>query len=75
MVKPGEHWKLTVLPYVKSLPSRRPFAGTPGSPQLITGYEEAENDGVTTKSTIRDLHNYIHILLHFVFRIKMNSFY
>lgn len=36
MVKPGEHWKLTVLPYVKSLPSRRPLAGTPGSPQLIT---------------------------------------
>lgn len=74
MVKPGEHWKLTVLPYVKSLPSRTPFAGTPGSPQLITEYEKAENDGVTTKRIIRELHNYPVIFLHFGFRIKMIRF-
>lgn len=75
IVKPGEHWKLTMLPYVKSLPSRRPFAGTPGSPQLITEYEGVENDGVTTKSTVRELHNYIYLFLHFVLRIEMKCFY
>lgn len=38
MVKPGEHWKLTVWLYVKSLPNLTPLAGTPGSPQLITAW-------------------------------------
>lgn len=39
MVNPGEHWKLTVWLYEKSVPNLTPLAGTPGSPQLITaGY-------------------------------------
>lgn len=42
IVKPGEHWKLTVWLYVKSLPSLIPLAGTPGSPQLMTGSGQRE---------------------------------
>lgn len=36
MMWPGTHWYVTVLLYLKSLPSRRPLAGIPGSPQFMT---------------------------------------
>lgn len=40
---PGTHWYVTVLLYLKSLPSRMPLAGIPGSPQFMTRVRETQH--------------------------------